>query len=198
MLDAERVLEGDLFEDEVFRGGDLAGADLRDKELSRCTFDGVKLTESRWRGARLEDCTFKGCELSRFSPAGLVARDVTFVDCKVMGVEWADLGAYPALAFRGCDLRYGSFVSLTLRKLVFERCDLRDAAFVDTDLVEARFPDCQLGGARFERCDLRKASFEDAHDLALEPAGNRLAGARVPVDVAVRLARSFGLEVIGS
>jgi hypothetical protein len=28
MLDAERVLEGDLFEDEVFRGRDLAGADL--------------------------------------------------------------------------------------------------------------------------------------------------------------------------
>ena len=198
MADVTRLLAGDFFEDEVFEGGDLVGADLADKELVRCTLKGAKLAQSQWRGAKLEACVLEGCDLSRASPAKLVARGVSFVDCKLMGIEWTALGTFPDLAFRGCDLRYASFVSLALRKLAFERCDLRDAQLVEVDLVEATFAGCRLGGARFERCDLRKASVADAVDLALEPAqGNKLAGARVPLETAVRLAESFGLEVIG-
>jgi uncharacterized protein YjbI with pentapeptide repeats len=196
MPDVARLLEADFFEEETLQGGELAGTDLADKELVRCTVKGAKLGQTRWHGARLEDCTFETCDLSRVSPRGMVARGVTFVDCKLMGVEWADLGSFPALAFRGCDLRYASFVSLGLRKLAFTRCDLRDAQFVEADLLEAAFTDCQLGGARFERCDLRKASFAGAVELTLEAAGNKLAGARIPVETAVRMAESLGLKVI--
>ena len=196
MSDASRLLSADLFEEEVFQGGDLVEESFADKELVRCTFKNVKLTQSRWPGARLEDCTFDSCELTRVVPAGLIARGVTFVDCKMMGVEWTELGAFPELAFRGCDLRYVSFVSLTLRKIRFERCDLRDAQLVDVDLAEAVFTDCQLGGARFERCDLRKASFAGASELVLTPQGNKLAGARVPVETAIRMAEALGLKVI--
>ena len=195
--DTKRLLESDFFEGETFRGGELVEADLADKELVRCTFTNVKLTQSRWRGARLEDCTFDDCELTRIEPTGVLARGVTFVGCKMMGIDWSRLGTFPTLAFRDCDLRYGSFVSLRLPKLVFQRCNLRDAQFVEVDLVEAAFPECQLGGARFERCDLRSASFADARELALAPDGNKLTGARVPVETAVWLARSFGLEVLG-
>jgi uncharacterized protein YjbI with pentapeptide repeats len=132
------------------------------------------------------------------SPTGLVARGVTFVDCKLMGVEWTELGSFPEVTFRGCDLRYASFVSLALRKLHFERCDLRDAQLVEVDLAEAVFESCKLGGARFERCDLRKASFAGATDLALELVqNNKLAGARVPIETAIRIAEALGLEVVG-
>jgi fluoroquinolone resistance protein len=115
----------------------------------------------------------------------------------MMGIDWSRVGAFPTLAFEGCDLRYGSFVSLRLPKLMFERCNLGDVQFVEVDLAQARFPGCHLGGARFERCDLRKASFAGAVDLTLDPQhANKLAGARVPVDVAVRLARALGLEIV--
>jgi uncharacterized protein YjbI with pentapeptide repeats len=197
MPDAHRLLTGDLFEDEVFDGGDLVGADLAGKELVRCTVKNAKLAQSQWRGAKLEECTFEGCDLSRMSPERLLARGVTLVDCKLMGVEWAELGTFPDLAFRGCDLRYASFVSVALRKVTFERCDLREAQLIEVDLVEATFAGCKLGGARFERCDLRKASFAGAVDLALDPAhGNKLAGARVPLETAIRLAESLGLKVV--
>jgi uncharacterized protein YjbI with pentapeptide repeats len=196
MPGATRLLDAAFFEDETFQGGDLAGADLSEKELVRCTLKGAKLAQTRWHGARLEDCRFEACDLTRAIPMGLVARGVAFADCKLMGVEWTDLGAFPALELRGCDLRYASFVSLVLRKIVIERCDLRDAQLVDVDLAEATLVDCQLGGARFERCDLRKASFAGAVDLTLEPQGNKLAGARIPVETAVRMAEALGLKVI--
>ena len=196
MVDAmARILDADFFEDQVFRGGDISEADLGSKELVRCTFKSVKLMQTRWKGARLEDCIFDSCDLTRIVPAGLMARGVHFTGSKMIGIDWSDLGAYPAIAFDGCDLRYDSFVSLRLRKTTFERCDFRDAQLVDVDLTEAIFRDCQLGGARFERCDLRKASFAGAIDLTLEAQGNRLGATRVPFETALRLAQAFGLEV---
>jgi fluoroquinolone resistance protein len=197
MPDPVRLLGGDSFVNETFEGVDLAGADLGGKELVGCTLKGAKLAETRWSRARLEACTFEGCDLSRASPKGLVARAVTFVDCRLMGIEWTELGSFPELAFSGCDLRYASFVTLVLRKLLFRNCDLRDAQLVEVDLAGATFENCRLAGARFDRCDLRNASFADSVDLVLEPQRNKVAGARVPMETAVHLAESFGLTVIG-
>ncbi|HSS40541.1 MAG TPA: pentapeptide repeat-containing protein [Polyangia bacterium] len=194
--EAAALLSGDTFLDRRFEGGDLTGADLGGKELTGCTFKSVRLAETRWREARLEDCRFDNCDLSRMTPDGLSARDVVFSGCKLMGVEWSNLGAYPALTFERCDLRYASVVKVRLRKIAFTACNLEEAQFVETDLAEASFADCRLAGARFERCDLRKASFAGATGLLIEPGGNQLRGARIPVETAIRLAESFGLKVL--
>ncbi len=166
------------------------------KDFTSCSFKGVRLPQSRWREARLEDCRFDDCDLSRMAPDGLGARGVLFAACKVMGVDWSNLGTYPSLSFERCDLRYASFVSMKLRKIAFAGCNLQEAQFVETELAEASFADCRLTGTRFERCDLRKASFAGAIDLTLNPAGNQVRGARIPVDAAIRLAESFGLLVV--
>ena len=194
--DAAAILAGDSFQERQFQSGDLSGADLGGKDFTGCTFKGVRLPQSRWREARLEDCRFDDCDLSRMAPDALGARGVVFAGCKLMGVDWSNVGTYPALSFVRCDLRFASFVSLKLRKIAFAGCILEEAQFVETELAEASFADCRLTGARFERCDLRKASFAGATELILNPAGNQVKGARIPVDAALRLAESFGLKVL--
>lgn len=194
--DAGAIAASQSLQDRRFEGGDLTGADLAGKDFTGCTFKGVRLPQTRWREARLEDCRFEDCDLSRMLPDGLGARGVVFAGCKLMGVDWSNLGPYPALTFERCDLRYASFVGLRLRKIAFSGCNLQEAQFADTELAEADFGDCRLDGARFERCDLRKASFAASTGLVLAPAGNQLRGARVPVDAAIRLAESFGLQVL--
>jgi uncharacterized protein YjbI with pentapeptide repeats len=197
MGDASALLGGDSsFQDQRFDGGDLTGADLGGRELTGCVFKGVRLAETRWREARLEDCRFEDCDLSRMAPGALAVRGVVFAGCKMMGIDWSNLGPYPALSFERCDLRYASFVSLKLRKIAFTGCTLEEAQLVDCDLTEASFAQCRLEGARFERCDLRKASFADSIGLALEPQGNQLRGAKVPVETAIQIAESFGLRVL--
>lgn len=196
MPDAGALLERDSFQDQRFEGGDLSGADLGGRELATCVFKGVRLAETRWRETRLEDCRFEDCDLSRMAPDGLGARGVVYAGCKMLGIDWSNLGSYPALTFERCDLRYASFVSLKLRKIGFSDCNLEEAQFVDCDLGEAAFDRCRLPGARFERCDLRKASFAEAIGLALEPQGNQLRGAKIPVETALRIAESFGLRVL--
>jgi fluoroquinolone resistance protein len=196
MADASALLERDSVQDQRFDGGDLTGADLGGRELSACVLRGVRLAETRWREARLDDCRFEDCDLSRMSPDALGARGVVFAGCKMMGIDWSNVGPYPALSFERCDLRYDSFVSLKLRKVAFTGCNLEEAQLVDCDLTEASFLDCRLDGARFERCDLRKASFAGSTGLALPPEGNQLRGAKIPVESAIRFAESFGLRVL--
>jgi fluoroquinolone resistance protein len=194
--DAKAVLAGDAFQERRFQGGDLSGADLGGKELSGCAFQGVRLGQTRWREARLEDCRFDDCDLSRMTPDGLGLRGVTFTGCKLMGIDWSNVSPFPVVTFDRCDLRFASFVSLRLRKTQFSGCNLEEAQFAETDLAESSFAGCRLAGARFERCDLRKVSFAGAIGLTIEPAGNQLRGASVPLDAALRLAESFGLRVI--
>jgi fluoroquinolone resistance protein len=196
MTDAGALLERDTFQDERFEGGDLTGADLGGRELGGCVLRAVRLAETRWRDARLEDCRFEDCDLSRMAPDAMGARGVVFAGCKMMGIDWSNLGAYPAISFERCDLRYASFLALKLRKIAFTGCNLEEAQLIECDLTEAAFTECRLPGTRFERCDLRKASFAGSTGLALTPEGNQLRGAKIPVETALRFAESFGLRVL--
>ncbi len=157
----------------------------------------MRLAETRWRETRLEDCRFEDCDLSRMAPDGLSARDVVFAGCKLMGVDWSNLGAYPAMTFDRCDLRYASVVKVRLRKISFTACNLEEAQFVETDLAEASFdrlPADAAPGSSAAICASRRSRARPASLIA--PTGNQLRGARIPVDAAIRLAESFGLKVL--
>lgn len=194
-ITAEQLRAGDSFENETFNGLDLTGADLGNKELFACTFTNVKLPQSRWQRARLEDCVFDGCDLTRIAPAQLSLRGVELVRCKMLGIDWSELAEFPVMSFLECNLSYCSFVSLSAQKISFKSCVLVEANFIDADLAKATFHACQLAGARFEKCNLERASFAGSRDLLLDPAKNRVKGARIPQESAILLAKSFGFTI---
>lgn len=186
----------DSFEDEVFEGLTLEHADLSDREFDRCTFRNSKLGHTRWLRSRLDECVLEGCDLVRADVKMLALRGVTFKSCRLMGVDFADIAKFPDVSFHECNLHYASFASIALRKAVFDKCSFTEANFFEADLTEAKLDDCQFTGARFEACDLRKARFLRAQDLFIDPAKNRVAGAKVPLETAVLLATSFGMRVL--
>jgi fluoroquinolone resistance protein len=193
----DELLVQESFEDQIFDGLDVTGADLSGKELYRCTFRGVRMAETTWAGTRLEDCVFERCDLTRLQPKKLALRGVKFVASKLMGIDWTDAAANPTVEFQDCTLRYASFVGNNLRVTVFRRCSLAEAAFEDVSLVQAVFDECDLSGARFERCDLSGADFSTAQGVFFEPTKNRVKGARIPVETAALMAMSFGMIVPG-
>lgn len=186
----------DSFEEQVFEGLSLDEADLSDRNFDRCTFRNSKLGATRWRSSRLDECVFEGCDLVRADVTMLALRGVRFESCRLMGIDFATLAKFPDVSFHECNLHYASFASIALRKAVFERCSFTEANFFEADLMEAKLDDCQFTGARFEACDLRKARFLHAKDLLIDPAKNRVAGAKVPLQTAVLLAMSFGMRVL--
>ena len=189
--------DGDTFEDQVFSDLDLNGADLSGKDFVRCTFRKLLLQETRWPQTRLEDCVFDGCDLTRMQPKKLALRGVEFIGCRLTGVDWTDVAANPAVAFEGCNLQYASFVSVNLTGARLVRCRAIEVNFIEARLTGADFSGSDLSGSKFEHCDLRQADFRETTGLFLDPANNRVKGARINLPSAVLLAVSFGLRVSG-
>ncbi|MDI1435825.1 pentapeptide repeat-containing protein [Polyangium sorediatum] len=185
------------FDSETFDKLTLERADLRDREFSYCTFRRCKLGESRWTRARLEGCVFEECDLSRADPTMLSLRGVTFTSCKLIGINWTKIAKFPDVSFEDCDLRYTVMDSLALRKTRFTRCAITESVFASMDFTDAVFEECRFAGTRFDGCDLRNARFPRSSDLFVDPAKNKVKGARVPLDTAILLATSFGMRVLG-
>ncbi|TKC94185.1 pentapeptide repeat-containing protein [Polyangium fumosum] len=77
------------------------------------------------------------------------------------------------------------------------RCAITESVFASMDFTDAVFEECRFAGTRFDGCDLRNARFPRSSDLFVDPAKNKVKGARVPLDTAILLATSFGMRVLG-
>ena len=190
LFGTEDVFVERTFDDLLGEGIAVAG-----KDFQRCVFRRCKLPQSRWPETRLEDCVFEDCDLTRMAPQALACRGVMFKGSKLMGVEWSGLGAFPDLAFDGCDLRYASFVDLRLRALRLVGCLASEANFLGVDLTEADFSGSDLAGSTITGCTLTKANFSRGSGVFFDPQKNRSKGARVAVETAVALMRSHGVVV---
>jgi fluoroquinolone resistance protein len=196
MSTLEHLLRESSFDDEIFDRLQLQTS-LGDKELTGCTFRGLRGEASVWKAVRLEECVFEDCDLTRAQFPHTRFFGVTFRRCKLMGIDWSSVAANPALAFDGCDLRYNSFVKVNLRKTRFHGCKAGEANFIDCQLVEADFSEADLTGANFEASDLSKANLASAKGAFLVPGKNRVKDARISVETAVLIALSCGMKVAG-
>jgi fluoroquinolone resistance protein len=187
----------DSFGDEAFVDFELSRVDLADKEFLRCTFRSVQLQDADLRGTRLDDCLFDGCDLSRRCATNLAARGVAFVRCRLLGVDWTGLRPTPSLFFDECNPQYATFGAANLAGTQFRRSRIVEVNFFETRLVEADFTDSDLSGSRFDGCDVRGANFAAARGFSIDPAKNKVHGARVDITAAVAIATSFGLTVVG-
>ncbi|MBI5549504.1 MAG: pentapeptide repeat-containing protein [Deltaproteobacteria bacterium] len=197
MTTREQLESESSFDDAVFEGLELQGFDFSGKDFYRCTFRNVKLQESRWQRAGLEDCVFEDCDLTRMLPADLRAHGVRFKGCKLMGIEWTKSSLNPQLSFEDCNLRYSSFLAMSLRATPFVRCKATEANFIDVDLTEADFSESDLTGSTFQGTTLTDADLSTAQGAFIDPAKNRVKDARVAVESAVLLAAFFGMRVNG-
>lgn len=196
-VELDRLLAEDSFEGLEFVGLELHGVDLGAKEFTSCVFKHCKAQETSWRRARLDDCRFERCDLTRMLPRGMLAHDIVFTDSKLMGIEWADLGQFPRLAFRDCVLDFASFVALSLRKTDFLNCKITEANFFDVDLREADFAGSDLRASMFRGCKLTRTDFSATTGLCFDPALNDARGAVISLETAALMAMQLGLNVAG-
>lgn len=196
MSTLERLLLEPSFDDETFDRLQLREP-LVDKELTGCTFRGLRGETSIWKGVRLEECLFEDCDLTRAQFPHTRFFGVTFRRCKLMGIDWSSVAPNPTLTFDACDLRYDSFVKVNLRKTRFHGCRASEANFIDCQLGEADFGDADLTGTNFEASDLTKANLGNAKGAFLPPGKNRVKDARISVESAVLIALASGMKVVG-
>ena len=192
-----RFLTEAAFEDEDFTGLELAGADLTGKDLYRCRLRQVRAGASRWDRTRMEDCTFEGSDLERIQLPKVALRGVAFIGCRLTGTDWSGVAQNPSVSFEDCNLQYASFVGVNLARTRFRRCRLIEVNFIDSRLSDGDFSGSDLSGARFEHCDLQRTDFGDTQGAWFDPAQNKTKQTRINVAMAVQLATSLGLRVVG-
>lgn len=171
----------------------LAGADLRDTDMS-----GLDLDECDLTGAVLDGARFVEASLVRSCLAGasLLGADFSYAN-----LDRADMEAADATA--------AAFVSATLRRANLARCrlqraDLSDADLSRTNLHESNLTAANLNGALAAQANLRGAVLEDAVLTALrgEPLFDDLPGMPSAAMLfgwpAARLAEPQLVELAGS
>ena len=187
----DRYQEDRTFTPEVLRAEGLpAGI------YEGCRFEGCDLSGRSLAGIRLTDCRFTACSLSNAGLAGSAWSGVVLEDCQAMGLAFGDCHASPfEVRFTGCRLDYASFLKSPLRSTAFLRCSLLQADFTGADLRGASFAGSVLTGALFEDCNLERCNFREALDYAMDPARNRMRGARFRPDGLEGLLRRYGLDI---
>ena len=164
--------------DETFTGADFTGQSSAGHTYENCVFRGCDLKQAKFENARFIECTFTTCDLSNLAMPGARFRDVTFENSKLIGIQWPKLADLVNPTFRECNLGYGSFAGMKLKKTVFTKSVLRECEFAQAELSECDFRDCDFLGARFANTTLTKADFRGAVSYLVDPISNRVRGAR--------------------
>jgi uncharacterized protein YjbI with pentapeptide repeats len=98
------------------------------------------------------------------------------------------------MTFESCDLTYGVFLGIDLKKLVMKDCTAREVNFAEADLTEADFAGTDFAGAIFLQTNLTDANFAKARNYTLNLQDNRTKAAKFSLPEATRLL--FNLDIV--
>ena len=195
--------DGQHYQGQRFTDLRMLGEQVSGVEFDACVFEGGIFTESTFSRCRFSDTRFRRCDLSVVKLPGCFVAGVRFVQCKMIGLDWtvaAPLQAATAMLsaqFEECVLDYSNFFGLKLRNLQLVRCSAKEADFTEADLSGVDCRGTDFSGARFSHTILERADLRDALNYTINPAANRMRGARVSLPEAVMLLRAFEIEVEG-
>jgi fluoroquinolone resistance protein len=184
------------FEKVVLTGGHVLAADFAEVSFVRCDF-----SEAILEACRFADCVFDGCDLTMVQLPECRLSNVTFNDTRVMGVDWTRaswprLGAGGVIAFSGCVLSHTTFIGLSLPEVRFTGCKATDVDFREADLSRASFENTDLADSIFLKTDLSQADFSRARNYRIDPAHNKISGAKFSLPEALSLLYSMDIEMV--
>jgi len=189
---ADDLIEGKVFLDLDFRGGEIFEKVFRD-----CTFTNVIFAEARLRECRFEDCVVGLSDWTMAKVYGTAMRGVKFEGSKLMGIDWSDGHRSLDATFKECVLDYCSFVQIDLRKSAFKDCRMLEVNFTEANLSESDFSGSNLDRCHFHKTNLSRANLGGATNVRLNPTENKMKGATISLDAAIGVVTTMGMHVSG-
>lgn len=172
------------------------GAEWPDTEFEQCVFRACDFAEADFSDFDFADCVFDRCRLviTKFERTGM--RNSVFDTSEVRGVDFGLCRKFGfTVAFRSCHLSFCSFHELKMPKIPFSGSALIECFFSECDLTRADFSDCNLERTLFDRCNLERADFRTAVGYTIDPAANRMRGARFAREGVEGLLAQYGIEI---
>lgn len=173
----------DLIEQAELSGTGPNAEGLLAGTYSHCTFTNYVLKQADLKGKVFEECCFRDCDLSLAEITRTSFRKVRFERCKLLGLRFDQCHTFLLeLDFSACLMDLASFHACGLKRTKFKDCRLRETDLSAADLREVCFSGSDLGGAIFDRTVLEGADLRTARHYTIDPANNRIRGARFSRD----------------
>lgn len=186
----------ETIENKNFDNIDYTGKAFVKAEYDSCTFNGCNFSHLDLSGFSFMDCTFENCNLSMAKMNNSSFKEVQFIKCKMLGVNFRDCkNLLLSMDFEDCHLDHSSFYKLELKNIKFRNCNLHEVDFAKTDLSSALFANCDLGKAIFENTILQNADFKTAYNYTIDPALNRIRGAKFSRSTIDGLLAKYDIEI---
>lgn len=173
--------------------------------LSGMEFNDCVFKDCRWVGVRVENCTFTDCTFEHCSMSGVVfaftrMRDSWLRGSSFRSMAWGGLQGRSALGMpftsaQNCAFQYNDFSGMALAGFDFSTCNFMECSFDECSLKNAVFNGVPLARSRFTRCDLTGADFRSASGYGIDPADNKLRGARFSFPDVVALLDGTGIQI---
>ena len=133
-------------------GAYLAGADLKERNLSEADLIGANLSEANLKGANLSNANLSSADLSRADLIGTNIRGAALIGTNLRG---ADLNS--------ADLSSADLDSANLSNANLSNANLSSADLDSADLIEANFSRANLSRANLSRANLSRANLSEAY-----------------------------------
>lgn len=180
----------------------LGGAQIRSSEFFDCTFSECSFVESVFKQCRFINCSFHGCDLSLTQLPESSFSGTTFEDSKCIGINWA-LAAWPEtgqlgqpIRFKKCALNHSTFIGLSLSGIHLVNCIAVDVDFRESDLSQVDFSGTNLSESLFSNTNLSGADLSQARNYRIDPASNKLKGAKFSLPEAMSLLYGMDIELL--
>ena len=186
------------FEAQHFRSRDFSSEAFTRGYYDTCTFKDCHFNATKLSHSQFAECTFDSCDLSAARIDDTAFKTVTFRECKLVGLYFEHCHFFLLdLRFERCQLHLSSFQKVPLSETVLADCDLREVDFSAADLRRADFSGSTLERAVFYRSQLESADFRRARHYSINPAENRVRGARFHRHGLAGLLHHFELDLSG-
>lgn len=197
VIESRCQVSEETFEGLTMEGGEVAGSEFRECSFVRCA-----LREVAFRACAFDDCSFVECDLSLVKLPHSTFAACRLDDCKIIGVNWTEARwpkarLWEPVRFHRCVLDHSTFMGLGMKGIRMTRCTAKDVDFRETDLSGADFSGTELSGSLFASTDLTEADLSGASGYSIDPAVNKLKGAKFSLPEALALLSGLGIELTG-
>lgn len=191
------------YEEEHFSDEEWDQAAIEGTEFAGCIFKRCSLKEGSLAACRFEDCTFEDCDLSLVDLTKSSFKGTRFVKSKLIGIDWGKASwgnkqlqtLLKVIEFEDCVLNFSTFIGLDLPGLRMEKCIAHEVDFSESNLSQGDFRKTDFAKAIFRNTYLSEANFLGAKDYLIDPATNRIKGAKFSLPAAMSLLYSLDIDL---
>jgi fluoroquinolone resistance protein len=188
--------EADYHEGREFAGMAFSQHSIVGHTFVDCTFSSSHFREMAATGTIFRSCVFKTCEFVLVKLHNATLSDVAFESCKIMGINFSECSpAGFSSAFRHCTISNVVFDGLALKRTKIIGCRLTDCDLLSCDFREADFSETEFQRVAVNNCNLEKADLRTARGYAIDPAANKVRGARFSLPEAQSFLPFLGIRI---